>query len=502
MKKYYLMVLMLLCIGIAHAQLTFSRDTTFGTLGSLDFSALTGQQYGQILRIICSDDGNFYILTKISDQEDPTFNAEGILYEGNSNWLLKTDRNGNPETSFAENGILRLPDFYGTPDIQLTDGGFLVFFPYSLRNTAQNLPGQQYQLLKYHTDGTPDTSYGNQGVISEKVYYPEFSGLQRFPVNAFLYHDGTAVVEKYMPDDSLENSSVAVRFTKEGKQDMAFGTGGILYGLCEDFSNTSFVRYQNDGVISREDYLDGIHLSLRRYDGDYSPSLSTASPEFSSGWCADNLPAGQISQQLYVSGDESHIMLVYQASLFQDDGSLLCRTPQRLLAFDSALNIVRDFGSNGFADITAGGNFRGVVPYGADFLVYGNEGIAAFDASGQPLKINGENLLDTDADELMVTGNTVFLRKGDTITRYSISGRPLEVQETPDLDFKTLNPFDSTIRIFPSEGFSHAELYDFSGKFLLRSTQTEIAVPQLGNGVYLLRITAVDGKVFTKKIVK
>jgi len=142
-------------------------------------------------------------------QVDPTFGTEGVVTHNTAKTPLAT---------FA-----------------LTSGKILVL--------ANGSSSGSYVLVRFNSDGTPDSSYGTGGSVSLPI---PFLATSAYLGGAARQSDGKIVM---VGTDS--NKGFVTRFNDEGTLDTGFGTGGVirpdLNPNAQDFTNS--VAIQPDGKI-------------------------------------------------------------------------------------------------------------------------------------------------------------------------------------------------------------------------------------------------------------
>ncbi|HYV92925.1 MAG TPA: hypothetical protein VE978_14110, partial [Chitinophagales bacterium] len=134
-----------------------------------------------------------------------------------------------------------------------------------------------FALARFNSDGTPDSSFSNDGVVitadssySEAVY------------SVAVQPDGK-IIEAGVSYNGSRDDFALVRFNTDGTLDTGFGTDGkVLTEIDSDGSFASAVAVQSDGKIvvagtSSDDGIFGGHFVLARYniDGSLDSSLST-----------------------------------------------------------------------------------------------------------------------------------------------------------------------------------------------------------------------------------
>jgi uncharacterized delta-60 repeat protein len=185
-------------------------DNSFGQGGEVMISApVLGDSFTNS-ELLQQPDGKLIVVT------DQT-----VSNPANTLWaLLRFNANGTLDTSFGNQGIVTtaiagggvvdaaLYPNAGTPN----DGKIVVL------GTGDN-PGD-WQLARYNTNGTLDSTFGNAGVVQAAI-----SGVPNHSVA--LDAKGRIVADGYSLGGPTDTGEL-VRFNSDGTQDMTFGSGGLV----------------------------------------------------------------------------------------------------------------------------------------------------------------------------------------------------------------------------------------------------------------------------------
>jgi len=100
-------------------------------------------------------------------------------------------------------------------------------------------------LLQLNEDGTPDISFGTNGVVLENI------GPGENIINALaVQDDGKILAAGYSQNTEYKNVPVILRFSATGVRDTAFGTDGLAsIPITEIDNDFSAIRIQSDGKI-------------------------------------------------------------------------------------------------------------------------------------------------------------------------------------------------------------------------------------------------------------
>jgi uncharacterized delta-60 repeat protein len=161
---------------------------------------------------------------------DTTGNANKIVEVGNGNGitLVRYNSNGALDTSFGTNGLVTTPFNGGAMSvaIQPADGKIVVVGWYNEPSNNQALA-----VLRYNTNGSLDTTFGNNG---EVITNPVAGGDNSF--NAVVVQSDGKIVAGGEADYDTYNTRTLpeftlVRYNSDGSLDNTFGSGGIVHTL-------------------------------------------------------------------------------------------------------------------------------------------------------------------------------------------------------------------------------------------------------------------------------
>jgi uncharacterized delta-60 repeat protein len=136
--------------------------------------------------------------------------------------LTRYNANGSLDTTFGQGGYVNTT----VPGSHFVDGARLLQQPNGdLIVTAESSPGGNggiWNLYRFNANGTPDTSFGNQGVVSTVAPLgPEAAVL--YP-NAGTPNDGQIVVVGQASNGTM----LLARYNPNGSLDTTFGSGGLM----------------------------------------------------------------------------------------------------------------------------------------------------------------------------------------------------------------------------------------------------------------------------------
>lgn len=265
-------------IIIAGATYTSGNNSIFGLIrynpnGTLD------QTFGSGGRVTDAVGGLHENPISLVVQSDGKILAGG---EGDNNGsdydleIVRYNSNGSRDTSFNGTGKVITPvgslnDLGGYLALQ-TDGKIILA-------GAIEVSGQlnrNFGLLRYNSNGTPDTSFGTNGKTSV-----EFGNLNAIKIQA----DGRIVAVGSSNNGSNTDFAVA-RYNTNGSLDSSFGVGGKVTTTIGNGNEGAYsVAIQTDGMIVASGYAnDGVnnYFALVRYHGDYlAPSVQFSDATYS-----------------------------------------------------------------------------------------------------------------------------------------------------------------------------------------------------------------------------
>ncbi len=264
---------------------TGDLDKSFGTQGVV--TASLSDYTDHIQQLAVQPDGNIVALVTRS----------GMLLPEPETLLMRYLPNGALDMGFADNGSLKIPsqvgllyvsglalqadgkmlvagyenqaylDFFahlsrynpdGTPDASFGNAGRIVpptsdmvIFDVAVQEdgriliTGYNL---NYELIvaRYLTDGTPDTSFGTQGIATAKWGAGTYGG------DLAIQPDGAIIVVGEMEDDNWLHLIMTTRFSATGQLDTGFGSDGMALIRPRNDSwwdSASSIALQPDGGI-------------------------------------------------------------------------------------------------------------------------------------------------------------------------------------------------------------------------------------------------------------
>ena len=235
--------------------------TQYNTNGSLD---LTFDGDGRSLALFDVND-NSNIIDDISKQADGKFLVNTRIqpmseFDNPEDFVIRRyNSDGTVDNTFGANGKVFTALGLGSISKQTTtqaDGKIL------LVGYSQYLLGQaplviDFNVLRYNSDGTLDTTFSEDGIISEKVESSNDNGRIVLKQN-----DGKLVLignQRNNQQNSNSNTEIAMaRYNQNGSLDVSFGTNGKSISVFgQNVNNVRKAALQPDGkILVMNEYLD------------------------------------------------------------------------------------------------------------------------------------------------------------------------------------------------------------------------------------------------------
>lgn len=176
--------------------------------------------------------------------------------------LIRYNADGTIDTSFSGDGIVTTPvvglrqDYGHSVSVQ-SDGKILVA-GYSLNEF------RQFSVVRYNVDGSLDTSFGVDGVVTTII---------GFAFDMILQPDGKMVLVGMTGGDS--SSFAVVRYNADGRLDTTFSGDGKLttdLGVGHDIAYTVAIQPDGKILVGGQSYIaeTGTDFAIIRYNSDGS----------------------------------------------------------------------------------------------------------------------------------------------------------------------------------------------------------------------------------------
>ena len=199
----------------------------------------------------------------------------GTRYHNGANTdflMARYHDDGSPDASFGENGKVITPigghhDWCNAIAIQ-SDGKILAGG--STDTSPEGDSRHDFALVRYHADGSRDASFGNNGIVITHI------GLSyNVAYSLAIQHDGKIIMAGEA-NDSIFSDFAVVRYHSDGSLDNSFGDQGIVRtALSESYDFAKSVVVQDDEKIlvagSAQNGLSNYNCALVRYNTDGLP---------------------------------------------------------------------------------------------------------------------------------------------------------------------------------------------------------------------------------------
>jgi uncharacterized delta-60 repeat protein len=282
---------------------------------------------------------NGYNAAALYPSTDTTGNAKKIVEAGEPGSLARFNADGSLDTSFGRQGLVSVPwTLTGGVAIQ-ADGKIVV--------GGNN--GNAFALSRYNTNGTLDTSYGSGGTATLAVG----------PVSPFdmvLQDDGKVVIEGFLEPAGQPRSETTelARFTSEGTLDTTFNSAGsvpgtVTFSFADPGISVELAIYPSTGSDTADD--GKIVVAAGIYGNPIPPGRNSGQVALAR-FNADGTPdttfgqSGQVVTPLPNSGGW------VLATTVQADGKIVA-AGRTLVGSSSVLSLLR-YNTNGSLDTTFG----------------------------------------------------------------------------------------------------------------------------------------------------
>ena len=167
---------------------------------------------------------------------------------------------GDLDTTFAGTGKYRFgfggnDDFADAVAVQ-ADGKLVV------AGASKNPGSRDFSVVRYNTDGTPDTSFGIFGKVMTTV------GTSSYATSVGIQTDGKIVVAGSARNGSFFDFAV-VRYNSNGVLDNSFGSGGkVITSTSSADDGANAIAIQADGKIVVVGTANNYYFTVVRYDAN------------------------------------------------------------------------------------------------------------------------------------------------------------------------------------------------------------------------------------------
>ncbi|MFK7774696.1 MAG: T9SS type A sorting domain-containing protein [Saprospiraceae bacterium] len=202
-------------------------DVNFGTNGTVLVDPSANSDWGKSINIL--SDGKLLL-------QGATF-----VTDSDETYLIKLKSNGNLESSFSNDGLLKIDNIgesnFSTRTHELPNGK-LIIVGSALFGTSERV-----FILKLNADGTRDVTFGDSGVVIHNTYDTDSGGFLLNPNtnNSIVLPNGKILVNGILdkPSTVAEKSFAVRQYNSDGTIDENFGVNGIIYANLQGINITT-----------------------------------------------------------------------------------------------------------------------------------------------------------------------------------------------------------------------------------------------------------------------
>ena len=213
--------------GMARYNSDGTLDVDFGTNGTVLIDPSANSDWGKSINIL--SDGKLLL-------QGATF-----VTDSDETYLIKLKSNGSLESSFANDGLLKIDNIgesnFTTRTHELPDGK-LIIVGSALFGTAERV-----FILKLNADGTRDVNFGDNGVVIHNTYDTDNGGflLNQNTNNSIVLPNGKILVNGILdkPSTVAEKSFAVRQYNSDGSIDESFGVNGLIYANLQSIDITT-----------------------------------------------------------------------------------------------------------------------------------------------------------------------------------------------------------------------------------------------------------------------
>ncbi|NER26898.1 MAG: DUF4347 domain-containing protein [Symploca sp. SIO1C4] len=416
------------------------QESYSGVLASGDLDSSFGNNGIVITEItdIANDSDSDGSADSIAIQPDGKIVVAGIVgsrfpfYRNNDFALVRYNSDGSLDNSFGSNGIVTIDtapidnSYYNiiinsiNSVVLQPDGKIVLAGQAEVAGQIEAYQGDNFALLRYNSDGSLDSSFGSNGIVTTNIandddidsnYYDNNYSVDEID-SAILQPDGKIIAvgstsTSTYTYDTNQDFALA-RYNSDGTLDSSFGSNGIVTtDIANDSDFISSAILQSDGkivVVGSTENNDNRYFALARYNNDGSLDTSFGSNgiivtdiEGSDDYAAS--VALQLDGKILVAGgtiSDSEIDPNFDLiGITGNEDSVLVR-------YNSDGSLDTSFGSNGIivTDLSGGTDFvKSIVLQSDDRIVMAGLIITNenndFDDNSVLVRYDGEGNLDS-----------------------------------------------------------------------------------------------------------
>ncbi len=222
------------------------------------------------------------VANSVAIQNDGKIIAAGSTIVGNNTdfALARYNTNGNLDSTFGSNGIVITPVGFSSDlaySIKIQSDGKILTAGYTYNGNDND-----FALVRYNEDGTPDNSFGTNGIVTTQIGN-DFDVAYSIAIQS----DGKIVAAGSTTQSGYTNF-ILVRYNTNGSIDNTFGSNGItITSISSTFDEAYSVVIQNDGkivVVGHSYNVIDYDFAIARYnpngtlDNTFSTDGTTTTP--------------------------------------------------------------------------------------------------------------------------------------------------------------------------------------------------------------------------------
>lgn len=225
---------------------------------------LSSMGHDRLFGVAFNADGSFYAVGTMSDTTEASADFRTLL--------VKFTATGQIDRSWGNNGFVTRNIVTGTSGevargIIVQPSGKIVVGATVEATGAMDARDRNVAIVRFNSDGTPDTSFGTMGVTTLDLSDGAVSGTSYVADGMWSlsqYTDGRVVVSATQRrGGALDSDFAVVRLSVDGQRDMSFGTSGV-YSLDID-NRSADIRTStvlaNGGIVVAGYYADAMSIT-------------------------------------------------------------------------------------------------------------------------------------------------------------------------------------------------------------------------------------------------
>lgn len=222
-------------------------DLGFGTNGKVTTSF--GPKPSILSAIALQSDGKILACGSYSTYTTSPF------FVGNEVALSRYNTDGSLDLNFGTEGKIVIPIGSNTENgnnkVRVLNDGKILMMANNTVRVSQFVTRNDYAIIKYNSDGTPDLSFGTNGIA-----FVNFEGHFNRAVAMDMQQDGKIILVGYSEQisESDYGNFVAVRLNANGTKDSGFGDNGrVHYNIGTMFGDTDQTEDNSQSVVIQPD---------------------------------------------------------------------------------------------------------------------------------------------------------------------------------------------------------------------------------------------------------